>query len=82
MTVDLDSDVEVFLQNQVRGGVCANASKLVNDMIRSIRDQQQKSFEVTPDLEKWLLEAADQAATPLKEEDFDSIRERVRSRAK
>ncbi len=82
MTVSLDSDVEDFLQKQVRGGVCADASELVNDVIRSIRDQQQKPFEVTPELENWLLEAADTPATPLTKNDFDSIRERVRGRHK
>ena len=82
MTVSLDSDVEEFLQKQVRGGVCADASELVNDVIRSIRDQQTKPFDVTPELEKWLLEAADTPATPLTKDDFDSIRERVRARHK
>ena len=80
MTVALDSDVEDFLQKQIRCGVCTDASKLVNDVIRSVRDQQQKPFEVTPELENWLLEAADKPATPLTKEDFSSIRERVLSR--
>lgn len=80
MTVALDSDVEDYLQNQVRCGVCSDANKLVNDVIRSVRDQQQKPFEVTPELEKWLLEAADKPATPLTEDDFNSICERVRTR--
>jgi Arc/MetJ-type ribon-helix-helix transcriptional regulator len=80
MTVALDSDVEDFLQNQIRHGVCADAGKLVNDVIRSVRDQQQKPFEVTPELEKWLLEAADTPSTPLTEEDFNSIRKRTRVR--
>jgi Arc/MetJ-type ribon-helix-helix transcriptional regulator len=80
MTIALARDVEDFLQNQVRSGVCADPSELVNDVIRSIREQQQKPLEVTPELEAWLLEAADQPATPLTEADFDSIRERVRAR--
>ena len=78
MTLALARDVEDFLQNQVRHGVCTDPSELVNDIIRSIRGQQQKPFEVTPDLEAWLLEAADKPATPLTRNDFDSIRERVR----
>ncbi|HTV42562.1 MAG TPA: hypothetical protein VMF08_18500 [Candidatus Sulfotelmatobacter sp.] len=82
MTVSLDSDVEEFLQKQVRGGVCADVSELVNDVIRSIRDQQQKPFEVTPELENWLLEAADKPATPLTADDVDSIRKQVRARHK
>jgi Arc/MetJ-type ribon-helix-helix transcriptional regulator len=80
MTVALDSDVEDYLQNQIRHGVCTDASKLVNDVIRSIRDQQQKPFEVTPELENWLLEAADAPAIPLTEEDFNLIRKRARAR--
>ena len=80
MTIVLARDVEDFLQNQVRSGVCADPSELVNDVIRSIREQQQKPLEVTPELEAWLLEAADQPATPLTGADFDGIRERVRAR--
>ena len=80
MTVALARDVEEFLADQVRAGVCADASELVNGVLRSLRGQQQKSFEVTPELESWLLEAADQPVTPLTSADFNSIRERVRSR--
>jgi Arc/MetJ-type ribon-helix-helix transcriptional regulator len=82
MTVDLARDVEEFLQAQVRSGVCADASELVNDVIRSIREQQRKPFHATPELEAWLLEAADKPTTPLTKADFNSIRERVRVRVK
>lgn len=43
-------------------------------------DKYQKSFEVTSELETWLLEAADAPTTPLTHADFDAIRERVRNR--
>jgi len=82
MTVALARDVEDFLQDQVRSGVCANASELVNDVIRSLREQQRKFFETTPELEAWLLEAADKPVTPLTKSDFNAIRDRVRSRLK
>jgi Arc/MetJ-type ribon-helix-helix transcriptional regulator len=82
MTIALASDVEDFLKNQVRSGVCADASELVNDLIRSIREQQRRPFDLTPELETWLLEAADKPATPLTRGDFDAIRERVRARTK
>jgi len=82
MTVALARDVEDFLQDQVRSGVCADASELVNDVIRCIREQQRKLFDITPELEAWLLEAADKPATPLTKADFDAIRERVRVRTK
>jgi len=82
MTVALARDVEDFLQDQVRSGACTDASELINDLIRSVREQQRKSFEVTPELEAWLLEAADQPSTPLTKADFDSIRERVKNRVK
>lgn len=82
MTIALARDVEDFLQDQVRAGVSTDASELVNDVIRSIREQQQKPFEITPELESWLLEAADKPATPLGRADFDGIRERVRARVK
>ena len=80
MTVALARDVEDFLQNQVRSGVCADASELVNDLIRSLREQQQKPFDITPELEAWLLEAADKPTTPLTKPDFAAIRERVRAK--
>ena len=82
MTIALARDVEDFLQDQVRAGVSADASELVNDVLRSVREQQQKPFEITPEFETWLLEAADKPATPLVEADFDGIRARVRARAK
>ena len=82
MTIELARDVEDFLQDQVRSGVCTDADELVNDVLRFVRDQQQKPFEVTPELEAWLLEAADRSVTPLTREDFSSIRERVRARTK
>lgn len=80
MTIALDRDVEDFLQDQVYGGVCTDASELVNDVLRSIRNQQQKPFDVTPELESWLLETADKPTTPLTQKDFNSIRRRVHAR--
>jgi len=82
MTIALAKDVEDFLQEQVQAGICADASNLVNDVLRSVRDQQSRPFTVTPDLEAWLLEAADKPATPLTEADFMAIRERARARLK
>jgi len=38
MTIALAKDVEDFLGAQLRAGVSADASELVNDVIRSIRD--------------------------------------------
>ncbi len=80
MTIEVASDVENYLQEQVRAGVCRTASELVNDLLRSMQAQQQSPFVVTPELETWLLESADQPATPLTHEDFAAIRERVRAR--
>jgi Arc/MetJ-type ribon-helix-helix transcriptional regulator len=80
MTVALARDVEEFLQDQVRAGVCADASELVNDVLRSLREQQRKPFDLTPELEAWLLAAAGQPVTPLTKRDFAAIRERVKTR--
>ncbi|HEY0550853.1 MAG TPA: hypothetical protein VGF13_14715 [Verrucomicrobiae bacterium] len=77
MDIALDRDVEDFLQSQVRAGLCDTPGKLINDLVRSIRDQQQRPFDVTPELEKWLLEAADKPTTPLTRADFTAIRERA-----
>jgi Arc/MetJ-type ribon-helix-helix transcriptional regulator len=80
MTIALAKDVEEFLEEQVRAGVCHDASRLVNDVLRSVREQQRQAFEITPDLEAWLLKSADQPTTPLTVADFDGIRQRVRNR--
>ena len=79
MNIALDRDVEDFLENQVRAGVCTSPGEFVNTLVRSVREQQQKSFEITPELEAWLLKAADQPSTPLTNEDFVTLRERVES---
>jgi Arc/MetJ-type ribon-helix-helix transcriptional regulator len=80
MTIALAKDVEEFLEEQVRAGVCSDANKLVNDVLRSVREQQRQAFETTPELEAWLLKSADQPASPLTSTDFDGIRQRVRNR--
>jgi len=80
MTITLARDVEEFLQDQVRSGVCNDASQLVNDVVRSIREQRHNPFEATAELEAWLLEAADKPSSPLTTGDFDAVRERVSTR--
>ena len=80
MTIALAKDVEDFLREQVQAGVATDPSELANDVLRCVRDQQRKPFEITPQLEAWLLEAADQPATPLTKADFDGIRHRARKR--
>jgi Arc/MetJ-type ribon-helix-helix transcriptional regulator len=80
MTVALARDVEDFLEDQVRAGVCRDASELVNNLLRSLREQQNMTLEDSPELEQWLLEAADKPVTPLARSDFNSIRERIRAR--
>jgi Arc/MetJ-type ribon-helix-helix transcriptional regulator len=80
MTIALAKDVEGFLQEQVRAGVCADASELVNDVLRCLREQRVRPFDVTPELEAWLLASADKPATPLTSDDFAGIRKRVRAR--
>ena len=39
-----------------------------------------RAVSLTPELEAWLREAADQPATPLTQADFDGIRQRARKR--
>jgi Arc/MetJ-type ribon-helix-helix transcriptional regulator len=80
MTIALAKDVEDFLRDQVRSGVAADPSELANDVLRCVRDQQRKPFSITPQLEAWLLEAADEPATPLVKGDFEAIRRRARKR--
>jgi Arc/MetJ-type ribon-helix-helix transcriptional regulator len=80
MNIALDQDVEEFLQKQVRAGVCTAPAQLINDLVRSVRAQQEQPFDVTPELEAWLLQAADKPSTPLTRDDFAALRERVRTR--
>jgi Arc/MetJ-type ribon-helix-helix transcriptional regulator len=80
MTIALSKDVEAFVEEQVRAGVCPDADTLVNDVLRSMSQTQRPPFSVTPELEAWLLEAADSPSTPLTPADFDGIRQRVRAR--
>jgi len=78
MEITLANDVADFLQEKVREGACTDATDSVNDLLRAVRDQQ---FIVTPELETWLLESADQPSSPLTASDFAGIRERVQRRA-
>jgi len=80
MTIALARDVEEFVKAQVRSGVCSDASDLVNDVLRAIRDQQSGCPPISPELEAWLLEAADAPAQPLTAADFADIRERARAK--
>lgn len=80
MTVALTKDVEAFVEDQVRAGVCPDASTLVNDVLRSLSEHRQRPFATTPELEAWLLDAADSPTTPLTLADFDAIRHQVRAR--
>ena len=82
MTIALAKDVEDFLAEQVRSGHCNNASELVNDILRSLRDQQKQPFEISSELESWLVEAADSPTSPLTHADFDAIRERAKNPTK
>lgn len=79
MTIALTKDVEAFIAEQVRAGVCPDASTLVNDVLRSLSEHRQRPF-ATPELEAWLIEAADSPTTPLTHADFRAIRDRVRVR--
>ena len=80
MTIALSKDVEAFVEEQVRAGAGPDASTLVNDVLRSLREQQKRPFVLTPELEAWLLAAADGPASPLLPSDFEGIRNRVRAR--
>ena len=80
MTVALAKDVEEFLREQVRAGVCTDPDALVNDLLRSLRDQQHSALEITSELEAWLLQAADQPTKSLSHDDFNGVRDRVRAR--
>ena len=76
MTIALTKDVEAFVEEQVRAGACPDTSTLVNDVLRSLSERQQRPFATAPEIEAWLLDAADSPSTPLVPSDFDAIRER------
>ena len=56
----------------------------LTDEVKAKLDQSRSEhgmpFEVAPELDAWLLEAADKPTTPLTKSDFDDIRERVRAK--
>ena len=68
--ITLDGDIEV------QTAVCTAQGEFVNAILSSIRDQKQRPFEVTPELEKWLLKPADKP-TMLTHDDFSRVRERT-----
>ena len=59
MTIALTKEMEAFVEEQVRAGVSPDAVTLVNEVLCSVSERRLRSFEVTPELEAWLLEAAD-----------------------
>jgi len=67
--------IDDFLERQLEPTDEAKAK-----LDQSRREQQQKTFDITPELEAWLLEAADKPTTPLTKSDFAAIRERVRAK--
>lgn len=80
MTIALAKDVEEFLLAQVRAGGVADANELANGLLRSLREQQARPIEVTPELESWLLASADHPVSPLAPADFEAMRTRVYAR--
>jgi hypothetical protein len=80
MTIDLAADVEEFVREQISAEPSSDANELVNDLLRSLRQLQQKRFQITDEMEAWLLEAADSPVTPLTSGDFEALRTRVRVR--
>jgi len=51
MTIAVAKDVEEFLQEQVRAGVAGDPSELPSDVLRCVRGQQRRPFEIRPQLE-------------------------------
>lgn len=80
MQVILADDVRAFVEEQVRRGTTPSAAALVNNALRAFSSPQKLPFEIDANLEAWLLDAADSPTAPLAREDFDGIRDRVRSR--
>lgn len=68
--------IDDFLEDQLE----------LTDEVKARLDQSRREiaegnfFKVTPELEAWLLEAADKPTTPLTKSDFAAIRERVRAK--
>lgn len=75
--IALTKNLEAFLAEQVRVGACTEASELVNAILRSVKEQQEKPFQATQELDRWLLEAAN-PVTPLTKADFSNISENSR----
>ena len=80
MKIVVDDDVQRFLEDQMRAGAFNAPGELVNSLVRAVQKQQEQTFEISPELEAWLLEAAEKPTSPLTHEDFVSVRERVQAR--
>jgi hypothetical protein len=53
---------------------------MIGALTKDVRCEQQKPLKATVELEECLLAAANKPVTPLTRADFNSIRERVRTR--
>jgi hypothetical protein len=67
--------IDDYLENQLE-----LTDEVKAKLDQSRREHQLKPFDITPELETWLLEAADKPTTPLTKSDFAAIRERVRAK--
>jgi hypothetical protein len=67
--------IDDFLEDQLE-----LTDKVKAKLNQSRREHQEKTFDITPELEAWLVEAADKPTTPLTKSDFAAIRERVRAK--
>ena len=65
--------IDDFLEDQLE---LTDEAKAKLDQSR--HEHRQKPFDVAPELEAWLLQAADKPTTPLTKSDFVAIRESVR----
>ena len=73
-------EIEAVIPNLSRAEI-EEVRAFIDDLLEPARrEPAQQPFAVTPELEAWLLEAADKPTTPLTKSDFAAIRERVRAK--
>jgi putative addiction module CopG family antidote len=75
MNVSLTKELEQFVEEKVRSGLYNNASEVIRDGLRRLIQEEQRMRE--PEwLERELLKAAGQPATPLTQQNWKAIRKR------
>jgi putative addiction module CopG family antidote len=80
MHITLTKDLEKFVTGKVRAGGYADASEVVREALRDLRDQDDPAEYDSPELAAMLLPAVRGPHRPLTPRHFAQLRQRARRR--